>query len=179
MNTYHVNLTHSDIWKDDSNEPITHHEIEGVTIEVDTDCGLWWITDVIVDGLSYNSMDGFDPSTFQGPSEVEAKLEEGIDIETAAEECGAVWMVRIADTRFFFFPEKTLTQAIEESIKDNDLADVFEIKNECSVIVDGREVYQVQPEEVAKDVIEDFRNYDGFEAPGFYFNGKTYYFVKQ
>lgn len=74
---------------------------------------------------------------------------------------------------------KTLTQAIEDAINEKDLADVFEIKNECSVMVDGREVFQVQPEEVAKEVLEDFKNFDGFEAASFDFNGETYYFVKQ
>jgi YHS domain-containing protein len=74
---------------------------------------------------------------------------------------------------------KNLTETIRQEIIENDLVENFEIINECSVMVNGKEKFQVQPENVAQEVLEDFKNYDGFEAHSFNCKGETYYFVKQ
>ncbi len=64
--------------------------------------------------------------------------------------------------------------------------DKFKKAIEIACIENGIEVqdvtkgkYQVVDEGTAKEVIEDFKNYDGFPAPSFEFEGETYYFVKQ
>lgn len=74
---------------------------------------------------------------------------------------------------------KTLTETIKQEIIENGLVENFEIVDDYSVRVDGKEKFQVQPKNVAEEVLEDFKNYDGFEAHSFDFEGETYYFVKQ
>jgi len=74
---------------------------------------------------------------------------------------------------------KTLNETIRTEAKNQLGIDNFEVVNEVSIMVEGREKYQVVPEEVAETVLEDFKNYDGFKAANFYFEGVTYYFVKQ
>lgn len=72
---------------------------------------------------------------------------------------------------------KNLTETIKTEAENLGI-EKFEV-NEVSIMVEGREKYQVVPEEVAETILEDFKNYDGFEAHSFDFNGLTYYFVKQ
>lgn len=74
---------------------------------------------------------------------------------------------------------KNLTDTIRKEIIENDLVENFEIINDCSIVVEGKEKFQVQPENVAEEVLEDFKNYDGFHAHSFDFDGETYFFVKQ
>lgn len=74
---------------------------------------------------------------------------------------------------------KTLEQTIREEAESQLGIETFEVVNETSIMVDGREKYQVVPEQVAETVLEDFKNYDGFKAANFNFEGVTYYFVKQ
>jgi hypothetical protein len=73
---------------------------------------------------------------------------------------------------------KTLTETIRTEAVNLGITN-FEVVNEVSIMVEGREIYQVIPEKVAITVIEDFINHDGFVAHSFDFDGVTYYFVKQ
>ncbi|MFH2032065.1 MAG: hypothetical protein ABIJ40_15830 [Bacteroidota bacterium] len=73
---------------------------------------------------------------------------------------------------------KNLTETIRTEAENLGVEN-FEVVNETSIIIEGREKYQVVPEQVAEEVLEDFKNYDGFEAHSFDFEGVTYYFVKQ
>lgn len=74
---------------------------------------------------------------------------------------------------------KNLNETIREEAKNQLGIETFEVVNETSIMVEGREKYQVVPEEVAETVLEDFKNYDGFKAANFDFEGINYYFVKQ
>ena len=74
---------------------------------------------------------------------------------------------------------KTLNETIRTEVENQLGIENFEVVNEVSIMVEGREKYQVVPEEVAETVLEDFRNYDGFKAAKFDFEDVTYYFVKQ
>lgn len=69
--------------------------------------------------------------------------------------------------------EKIRTEAEKIGIEN------FEIVNEISIRIEGREKYQVVPENIAVEVLENYRNYDGFPAHSFEFEDVTYYFVKQ
>jgi len=71
---------------------------------------------------------------------------------------------------------KNLTETIRTEAENLGIEN-FEV-NEVSIMVEGREKYQVVPELLAEEVLEDFKNYDGFEAHSFEFDGVTYYFVK-
>jgi len=73
---------------------------------------------------------------------------------------------------------KNLTETIRTEAVNLGITN-FEVVNEVSIMVEGREIYQVIPEKVACEVIEDFINYDSFRAHNFDFDGVTYYFVKQ
>lgn len=73
-----------------------------------------------------------------------------------------------------------LLSAIKKAVKDILGISKFEIKNGgMSVYVGGKEKYQVLPESEAKDVLENFKDYDGFPAKHFDYKGETYYFIKQ
>ena len=74
---------------------------------------------------------------------------------------------------------KNLNETIREEAKNQLGIETFEVVNETSIMVEGREKYQVVPEKVAETVLEGYRNYDGFKAANFDFEGITYYFVKQ
>jgi hypothetical protein len=74
---------------------------------------------------------------------------------------------------------QNLNETIRAEVKNQLGIEIFEVVNEISIMVDGREKYQVVPEEVAETVLEDLKNYDGFKAANFDFEGVTYYFVKQ
>ena len=74
---------------------------------------------------------------------------------------------------------KTLNETIKTEVVNQLSIENFEVVNEISIMVDGKEKYQVVPEEVAETILEDFKNYDGFKAANFDFEGVTYYFVKQ
>lgn len=74
---------------------------------------------------------------------------------------------------------KTLNETIRQEVESQLGIETFEVVNETSIMVEGREKYQIVPEEVAETVLEDFKNYDGFKAANFDFDGVTYYFVKQ
>ena len=78
---------------------------------------------------------------------------------------------------------KTLEQTIRQEAENLGMTN-FRISEDCVVldIYDENsqlEKYQIVPEEVAETVLEDFKNYDGFRAANFDFEGVTYYFVKQ
>lgn len=73
---------------------------------------------------------------------------------------------------------KNLTETIRTEAENLGIEN-FEVVNETSIRVEGREKYQVVPEKFAVEVLEDFRNYDGFPAHSFDFEGETYYFVMQ
>ena len=70
-------------------------------------------------------------------------------------------------------------EAATEAVMDFGLLEEFQIKNNSVLDQTGREVYQIQPEDIAREVLEYFRNFDGFPAHSFDFEGVTYYFVKQ
>ena len=73
----------------------------------------------------------------------------------------------------------TRSEAATAAAMDFGLLEEFEIQNNSVLDQNGREVYQIQPENIAREVLEDFRNFDGFPAHSFDFEGTTYYFVKQ
>lgn len=78
---------------------------------------------------------------------------------------------------------KTLEQTIREEAENLGMTN-FKIAEDCGVLAiydenSQLEKYQIVPEEVAETVLEDFKNYDGFKAANFDFEGVTYYFVKQ
>jgi len=73
---------------------------------------------------------------------------------------------------------KNLTETIRTEAVNLGIIN-FDVVNEVSIMVKGREIYQVVPEKVACEVIEDFINHDGFGAHSFDYDGVTYYFVKQ
>lgn len=78
---------------------------------------------------------------------------------------------------------KTLEQTIREEAENLGMTN-FRISQDCSVLAiydenTQLEKYQIVPEQVAITVLEDFKNYDGFKAANFDFEGITYYFVKQ
>lgn len=74
---------------------------------------------------------------------------------------------------------KTLNETIRQEVESQLGTSTFEVVNETLIMVEGREKYQVVPEQVAETVLENFKNYDGFKAANFDFDGVTYYFVKQ
>jgi len=74
--------------------------------------------------------------------------------------------------------ENATLEAATAAARDLGLEE-FQIKNNSVLDQTGREVYQIQPEDIAREVLEDFRNFDGFPATYFNFEGVTYYFVKQ
>ena len=74
--------------------------------------------------------------------------------------------------------ENSTIEAATAAARDLGLEE-FQIKNNSVLDQTGREVYQIQPENIAREVLEDFRNFDGFPAHSFDFEGVTYYFVKQ
>lgn len=73
----------------------------------------------------------------------------------------------------------TLLDTIKNEVVNTLGIENFTVVNEMSIIVDGHEKFQVVNESVAEEVLEDFKNYDGFAADNFDFEGETYYFVKQ
>jgi len=72
---------------------------------------------------------------------------------------------------------KNLTETIRTEAENLGIEN-FEVIKEVCIIIEGREKYQVVPELLAEEVLEDLKNYDGFEAHSFEFDGVTYYFVK-
>ena len=74
--------------------------------------------------------------------------------------------------------ENSTIEAATAAARDLGLEE-FQIQNNSVLDQNGREVYQIQPENIAREVLEDFRNFDGFTAHSFDFEGVTYYFVKQ
>jgi len=74
---------------------------------------------------------------------------------------------------------KTLKEQITSEVKNQMGYTDFSVNENNEVIMNGHAKFQVVPESVASKVIEDFRNYDGFKAVNFDFEGETYYFVKQ
>jgi hypothetical protein len=78
---------------------------------------------------------------------------------------------------------KTLKETIKEEAENLGMTN-FKIAEDCGILAiyneDSRlEKYQILPENEAANVLEDFRNYDGFKAANFEFEGVTYFFVKQ
>lgn len=74
--------------------------------------------------------------------------------------------------------ELTLTEKVRSEAEKYGIED-FEVVDEISIRINGREKYQVVPEKYAVEVLDNFRNYDGFPAHSFDFEGETYYFVLQ
>ncbi len=95
MKKFRLDLTSKDFTKDDF-ETIHNYEKDGVVIEINNDCGNWWITKVSVDGEESNFHDmSLDFENLSSNKKIESLLENGLDIESACEEAGAKWIVRI------------------------------------------------------------------------------------
>ena len=77
---------------------------------------------------------------------------------------------------------KTLNETIREELNEKFNVENCEIEilDDTLILIDGREKYQVVDENTAIEVLgDDLRNFDGFKAQNFNFEGVTYYFVKQ
>ena len=74
---------------------------------------------------------------------------------------------------------KNLIETIKYEVKTQMEFTNFAVNENNEVMINGKAKFQVLPEEVAETVLDDFKNYDGFKAVNFDFEGVTYYFVKQ
>ena len=74
---------------------------------------------------------------------------------------------------------KEFNEKIRQEVEIQLGIETFEILSDTSIMVNGREKYQVVTEDDATEVIEDFMNYDGSKSKYFEFDGITYYFILQ
>ena len=64
---------------------------------------------------------------------------------------------------------KAFNEKIRQEVESQLGIETFEILSDTSIMVNGREKYQVVTEDDAKEVIEDFMNYDGSKSKYFEF----------
>ena len=73
----------------------------------------------------------------------------------------------------------TFNDKIRQEVESQLGIETFDILSDTSIMVNGREKFQVVSEDDAKEIIEDFINYDGYPAKYFEFDGIIYYFILQ
>lgn len=70
-------------------------------------------------------------------------------------------------------------KAIESAVIENDLAKDFTVDLNYSVVVSGREKYQVVSEYEIDEFCTDRKDYHGFPCASFIFGETEYFFVTQ